>query len=209
MEQLPGLLRPLTRRLTPRDGRGTTEKTSYTFEHFRQIYILTKSVARIQELPVNPAAGGWRYDGGVDMDKVLNWLFAAMTLLLSVRGEVFKGKDDHLQFVWTEWMHAGSPTAVQKVSWTTVLPDSKLGSADVRGATLNVRGNEALATCRRPLKQENVAHVCPRSRCFLRCRRAQPAGAPSDGINCLCRHKCEFTRPQVKAVHCLCLTLPW
>lgn len=36
------------------------------------------------------------------MDKVLNWLFAAMTLLLSVRGEVFKGKDDHLQFVWTE-----------------------------------------------------------------------------------------------------------
>lgn len=71
------------------------------------------------------------------------------------------------------------------------------------------RGNEALATCRRPLKQENVPHVCPRSRCFLRCRRAQPAGAPSDGINCLCRHKCEFTRPQVKAVHCLCLTLSW
>lgn len=36
------------------------------------------------------------------MDKVLNWLFAAMTLLLSVRGEVFKGKDDHLQIVRTE-----------------------------------------------------------------------------------------------------------
>lgn len=31
------------------------------------------------------------------MDKVLNWLFAAITLLLSVRGEVFKGKDDHLE----------------------------------------------------------------------------------------------------------------
>lgn len=53
---------------------------------------LEKSVSRIQELPVNPAAGGWRYDGAVDMDKVLNWLFAAMTLLLSVQGEVFKGK---------------------------------------------------------------------------------------------------------------------
>lgn len=64
-------------------------------------------------------------------------------------------------------MHAGSPTAVQKVSLTTVLPDSKLGFADVRGATLNARGNEALATCRRPLKQENVPHVCPRSRCFF------------------------------------------
>lgn len=38
------------------------------------------------------AGGGWRHDGAVDMDKVINCLFAAITLLLSTRGEVFKGK---------------------------------------------------------------------------------------------------------------------
>lgn len=40
-------------------------------------------------------------------------------------------------------MHAGSPTAVQKVSLTTVLPDSKPGFADVRGATLNAQGQRS------------------------------------------------------------------
>lgn len=29
------------------------------------------------------------------MDKVINCLFAALTLLFSARGEVFKGKDDY------------------------------------------------------------------------------------------------------------------
>lgn len=38
------------------------------------------------------AGGGWRHNGTVDMDKVINCLFAAITLLLSTRGEVFKGK---------------------------------------------------------------------------------------------------------------------
>ena len=37
------------------------------------------------------------------MDKVINCLFAAITLLLSVRGEVFKGKEDYLgMFARTE-----------------------------------------------------------------------------------------------------------
>lgn len=31
------------------------------------------------------------------MDKVINCLFAAISLLLSVRGEVFKGKQAHLE----------------------------------------------------------------------------------------------------------------
>lgn len=33
------------------------------------------------------------------MDKVINCLFAAITLLLSVRGEVFKGKEDYLEML--------------------------------------------------------------------------------------------------------------
>lgn len=39
------------------------------------------------------------------MDKVINCLFAAITLLLSARGEVFKGKEDYLEmFVRTQHM---------------------------------------------------------------------------------------------------------
>lgn len=41
------------------------------------------------------------------MDKVINCLFAAMTLLLSARGEVFKGKEDYLEmFARTEHMRS-------------------------------------------------------------------------------------------------------
>lgn len=42
------------------------------------------------------------------MDKVINCLFAALTLLLSARGEVFKGKDDYLEMFFRCRTHAWS-----------------------------------------------------------------------------------------------------
>lgn len=68
------------------------------------------------------------------MDKVINCLFAAITLLLSARGEVFKGKEDYLEmFARTE--HMRSPVLclrrgmkwrgkALKLSLPTILPDS-------------------------------------------------------------------------------------
>lgn len=53
------------------------------------------------------------------MDKVLNCLFAAITLLVSVRGEVFKGKEGLPGRVLHVGEHTRSPVCVDGTSWET------------------------------------------------------------------------------------------
>lgn len=161
-------------------------------------------VRRREELPVNPAAGGWRYDGAVDMDKVLNWLFAAITLLLSVRGEVFKGKDDHLEmFECSERiaLFAGGRRGAETQFGHCFWPHSSTAGQ------LCARSKHKLACY---FKQELRPHVgfVPPLRVVARftCRLRTAA---ITGTSVSSPARVWFTRPQVKAVHCLCLTLSW